>query len=57
MFKEIIKYIMAYHYFFINFLTLSARLLGGQTPFSVIMAVIRFAGVTSNAGFQHPIPF
>lgn len=27
-----------------------------KTPFSVIMPVMRLAGVTSNAGFQHAIP-
>jgi hypothetical protein len=29
---------------------------GLKTPFSVIIPVIRFAGVTSNAGFQQLIP-
>jgi hypothetical protein len=29
---------------------------GLNTPFSVIIPVIRFDGVTSNAGFQHLIP-
>lgn len=30
--------------------------LGLKIPFSVIMAVIKCAGVTSKAGFQHEIP-
>ena len=30
--------------------------LGLNTPFSVIIAVISSAGVTSNAGFQHDMP-
>lgn len=29
---------------------------GLKTPFSVIIPAIRFAGVTSNAGFQQLIP-
>lgn len=35
---------------------LDFRSCGGKTPTSVIIPVIREAGVTSNDGFQHFIP-